>query len=201
MEKKEKKKIDVVFLLDKSLSMKRSEEATIKGYNDYLKDQKKKNSLITTVLFNDEYELLHFREDVKNVKKLNKNSYNVDGCTALYDAIGKTIKKLDKEIKDNKVLFIITTDGLENASTDYDKEKISKMIKHHKSWEFIYIGANIDSYVEGSKLGIPKKNIANYSKDKKGINNLFKSACYLSECMETNKKIDNDWKKNLESDW
>lgn len=196
MEKKEKQKIDVVFLLDKSLSMSGSEEDTIKGYNDYLKDQKKKDSLITTVLFNDDYELLHFRENVKKVKKLNNESYKVDGCTALYDAIGKTIKKLDKEIKDNKVLFIITTDGLENASTDYNKNKISKLIKSHKNYEFIYIGANIDSYQEGSKLGIPKKNIANYSKDKKGIGNLFKSACYLSECMASDKEIDKTWKKN-----
>lgn len=201
MEKQEKQKIDVVFLLDKSLSMKGCEEATIKGYNDYLKEQKKKDSLITTVLFNDKYELLHFRENVKNVKKLNKKSYNVDGCTALYDAIGKTIKKLDKKVKDNKVLFIITTDGLENASTDYNKDKISKLIKSHKNYEFIYIGASIDSYVEGSKLGIPKKNIANYSKDKKGIGNLFKCACYLSECMAFDKEIANNWKKELESDW
>ena len=74
----------------------------------YLKDQKKKDSLITTVLFNDEYELLHFREDVKKVKKLNNESYKVDGCTALYDAIGKTIKKLDKEITDDLTFIYVS---------------------------------------------------------------------------------------------
>lgn len=196
-----KKQLDVVFLLDRSGSMQGSELDTIGGYNSYLEQQRnnKVDTKITTVLFDDQYELLHNRQDITKVNNLTEKEYYVRGCTALLDAIGKTINNLDKKVKDNKVLFVITTDGLENASKEYNKDKIKSLIEQHSNWEFIYIGANIDSYGEGTSIGIPRKNISNYSKSKKGTETLFRSINYLSECMCMNETIDESWKKELEN--
>ena len=159
--------------------------------------QRNNNTLITTILFDDCYEELQFRRKVNDVDDLTNKEYFVRGCTALYDAIGKTINKLDKEVANSKVLFVITTDGLENASIEYDKDKINKLIKNHTNWEFIYLGANIDSYQEGTSIGIKMDNISNYSKTSEGMKNMFRSVAYLSECMVNDKKINDTWKKNL----
>ena len=196
-----KKELDVVFLLDRSGSMQGSETDTIGVYNSYLEKQRKNkfNTKITTILFDDQYEVLHNRLNIKDVNNLTENEYYVRGCTALLDAIGKTINNLDKKVKDNKVLFVITTDGLENASKEYNKDKIKTLIESHPNWEFIYIGANIDSYGEGASIGIPRKNISNYTKSKRGTDTLFKSINYLSECMYTNEEITESWKKDLEN--
>ena len=196
-----KKELDVVFLLDRSGSMQGSELDTIGGYNSYLSKQRKNkfNTKITTVLFDDQYEILHDRKDIKEVKDITEKEYYVRGCTALLDAIGKTINNLDKKVKDNKVLFVITTDGLENTSKEYNKDKIKTLIEQHYNWEFIYIGANIDSYGEGASIGIPRQNISNYSKSKKGTDTLFRSINYLSECMCMDKSFGNSWKEELEN--
>lgn len=195
---KQKKKINVVFLLDRSGSMMGSVSDTIGGYNSYLEKQRNNNALITTILFDNQYEELHYRKDIKEVKDLTKNEYYVRGSTALYDAIGLTINKLDKDVKDEKVLFIITTDGLENASREYNKESISKLIKKHSNWEFIYLGANIDSYSEGASIGIRKENISNYSKSREGINKVFKSVDYITNCMNSDVDFKESWKKEIE---
>ena len=193
---KKVKDLDVVFILDKSGSMHGSEEDTIGGYNKYLSDNRKSNVKVTTVLFDDNYQLLHYRKDINDIKDLTKADYQVGGCTALYDAIGITINKLDKDTK-NKVLFIITTDGLENASKEYNKGSINKLIKEHNNWEFIYLGANIDSYSEGASIGISEDNIANYEKSSKGISKMFKSLSTLSDTMINDESITSDWKKEL----
>lgn len=199
--KKNKKEMDVVFLLDRSGSMAGMEKDTIGGYNSYLEQQRNNdyNTKITTVLFDNQYELLHDRENIQDVKNITEKDYYVRGCTALLDAIGMTITNLDKKAKNNKVLFVITTDGLENASREYTKEKVKDLIEKHSNWEFIYIGANIDSYSEGATLGINRKNIANYSKSKNGTRELFNSIGKLSEYMCCERAIDESWKKELES--
>lgn len=192
-----KKEMDIVFLLDRSGSMAGIEEDTIGGYNSYINTQKNNNVLVTTVLFDDKYEMLYNRRNIKEVKPLNNKKYYVRGCTALLDAIGKTITYMDHE-KAKKVLFIITTDGLENASKEYTKNQIKEMIEGHKNYEFMYIGANIDSYSEGSNLGINKKNIANYQKDKKGISKLFNAIGKVSMSYYAEEAINEDWKQDLE---
>ena len=196
-----KKQLDVVFLLDRSGSMQGSELDTIGGYNGYLDKQRNNNlnTKITTILFDDQYEILHNRVEITKVKNITENEYYVRGCTALLDAIGKTINNLDKKVKENKVLFVITTDGLENASKEYTKDKIKKLIEEHPNWEFIYIGANIDSYKEGTSIGIPIKNISNYSKTSQGTDALFKSINYLSECMYIDEDFTDSWKEKLEN--
>ncbi len=193
--KENNQELDIVFILDRSGSMSGMEEDTIGGYNNYLKKYKNKHIKVTTVLFDDEYEILNYRKDINNVKKLTKNEYYVRGCTALYDAIGKTITKLEKD--SNKVLFVITTDGLENASKEYDKKKINKMIKSHSNWNFMYIGANIDSYAEGSSIGIKKEYIANYQKSSKGVKNLFGAIGSACEMACSDQEINENWKKDL----
>ena len=195
-----KKELDVVFLLDRSGSMQGSEKDTIGGYNSYLNKQRnnKYNTKVTTVLFDNEYELLIKRKDIREVKDLTDKEYYVRGCTALYDAIGRTITTLDKELKGNKVLFVITTDGLENASNEYTKSKVKKLIEKHSDWEFLYIGANIDSYAEGSAIGIKASNIANYQKTEKGTKNLYKAIEYVSDSLCEYEAINANWKEELE---
>ena len=198
--KNNKKEMDVVFLLDRSGSMSNCVEDTIGGYNSYLQEQRKKgyNTKISTILFDDQYEVLYNRVPINNVKKLTNKEYYVRGCTALLDAIGKTINNLDREVN-NKVLFIITTDGLENASTEYRKNDIKKLIEKHSNWEFLYIGANIDSYAEGQTLGISRNNISNYKKGKVGVGKLFRSLEKASTCLMENECLDSSWKEDLEN--
>ena len=192
-----KEKMDVVFLLDRSGSMHGMEEDTIGGYNSYLDKVKDKNAYITTVLFSDNYDMITERTPIKDVKKLTKETYNVRGCTALLDAIGKTINYIDSK-KSNKVLFVITTDGLENASTEYDHKKIQKLIKKHSDWEFIYLGADIDSYKEASSIGIAKNRTSNYKKDKKGTSKMFSCLSKITEEYDCEGTINDSWKEELE---
>ncbi len=195
-----KKEMDIIFLLDRSGSMRGMEDDTIGGYNSYLEKQRnsKCNCKITTILFDDQYEVLKMREDVNKVKDITRDEYYVRGCTALYDAVGKTINSLEKSVKDNKVLFVITTDGLENASREYNRASIKELIKKHSNWEFVYLGANIDSYAEGSSIGIKRNNIANFTKSKKGTADMFEALDYATESYKCTSSIGSTWKSELE---
>lgn len=195
--KKKNEEMDIVFLLDRSGSMSGIENDTIGGYNSYINEQKKNNAKVTTILFDDRYEMLTKREDIKNIKKLTNKEYYVRGCTALLDAIGNTINFMDKE-KANKVMFVITTDGMENASKEFTRAKIKEMIQGHKDWEFIYIGADIDSYSEGQSIGIDSKNISNYRKDKKGVSMLYSAINNATENYRADRRNNVDWKQELE---
>lgn len=194
------KEIDVIFLLDKSGSMYDVVEDTIGGYNSYLNEQRKNKikTNITTILFDDKYTELHYRKNIKEISDLTNKEYFVSGSTALLDAIGKTINKIEHDVKDNKVLFVITTDGLENASIEYKKQDIKKLIEKHSKWEFIYLGANIDSYNEGTQIGIKCENIANFTKDKKGMKTMYKSIAKASDMM-INSELSSSWKNELEN--
>lgn len=197
MRKKNIEKMDIVFLLDRSGSMSGTENDTIGGYNSYLNDQRENNVRVTTILFDDRYEILNKRTPIKEVKELTREDYFVRGSTALLDSIGKAINFIDSK-NSKKALFIITTDGYENSSREYTKDKIRNMIKSHDNYEFMYIGADIDSYSEGSSLGISKNNISSYRKDKKGISKLFKAVGQASESYLEKRTIDTNWKRELE---
>ena len=172
---------ELVFILDRSGSMNGLESDTIGGFNSMLKKQKEQpgNCRITTVLFNDTNEVLHDRIDIKAVGEITSREYFVSGCTALLDAVGKTIKKINQVQKNtaddyraNKVLFVITTDGMENASKEYSYDKVKKMVEKQKkkhNWEFIFLGANIDAVNVANRFGVEKNRAVNFHNDSEGI--------------------------------
>ncbi len=190
--------MDVVFILDRSGSMSGSESDTIGGFNSYLEKNRKNNYLVTTVLFDDHYEKLYERVKISEVEELNNETYYTRGCTALLDAVGKSIKLMEKKAK-GKVMFVITTDGYENASREFKKEQIKEMITGHSDWEFMYIGADIDSYSEAGSLGIAKSHTASYRKSKKGIGMLYDAVGVACACCCREEPLGTSWKKKLDN--
>ena len=191
--------VDLIFIMDRSGSMMGSEMDTIGGFNSFIQKEIKneKNNKVTTVLFDHEYEMLYKRKPIHQVDKLTEKEYWVRGSTALLDAIGKTINTLDKEI-DNKALVVIMTDGYENASCEYSKQQIANLINNH-NWEFIYIGADIDSYSEARNFGFKKSRIANYQKTRQGYDDVFTSVGCAVESLRCDESLDEvNWKENLE---
>lgn len=171
---------ELVFILDKSGSMSGLEADTIGGYNSMLIKQQavEGECCITTVLFDNTYELLHDRIDIKAVSAITEKEYAVGGSTALLDAIGRTIHKIGnaqkhtaEEYRAEKVMFVIITDGEENASREYSADKIRAQIQRQKTkygWEFIFLGANIDAVQTAGRFGIAPDRTADYLADSKG---------------------------------
>ena len=191
--------MDLVFILDKSGSMHDLVEDTIGGYNSYIEKEKAKdeNILVTLVLFDTSYNVLYSRKPINEVEKLTREQYFASGCTALLDAIGRTIVSLDKEVN-NKVLFVITTDGLENSSRRFTKDQVKELIQSHE-WEFLFIGADIDSYSEACALGIDEHHAANYERSACGVGSLFNSVGNYRYRYARNEhtRSDSDWKEGL----
>ncbi|MBQ6655627.1 MAG: VWA domain-containing protein [Erysipelotrichaceae bacterium] len=175
--KKENNRItEVVFVLDRSGSMHDLVEDTIGGFNSVLSQQREKEgrAFITTMLFNDKFRYLHDHLDIHDVADITREDYFTSGCTALYDAIGQTISKMDGIVtseKDAGVLMVIITDGLENSSREFEGGRIRKMIeaRKEKGWEFLFLGANIDSFAVSGKLGIDRSRTANWHADARGV--------------------------------
>ena len=171
---------EIVFILDRSGSMGGLETDTIGGYNSMMKKQKNEegDAVISTVLFDDKVEILHDRKSIGEVPEMTDKEYYVRGCTALLDAVGGAIhhisriqKELPEEERPDKTLFIITTDGLENASRKYDYEKVKKMVEKKKkknNWEFIFLGANIDAVEVAGRFGVSKNRAVRYECDEAG---------------------------------
>ena len=171
---------EIVFILDRSGSMSGLEKDTIGGYNSLIQKQKKEEgeAIISTVLFDDKVEVLHDRVNLENIKPMTEGEYYVRGCTALLDAVGGAIhhignvhKYARKEDVPEKTLFIITTDGMENASRRYSYEKVKHMIERQKAkfgWEFLFLGANIDAIEVAGRFGIQPERAVNYNSDSEG---------------------------------
>lgn len=171
---------EVVFILDRSGSMSGLESDTIGGFNSMIEKQKKEEgeAYISTVLFDDKCEVLYDRVPIAKVEPMNDNQYFVRGCTALLDTIGGAIhhignvhKYAREEDRPEKTLFIITTDGMENASRSYSYDKVKKMVQRQTErygWEFIFLGANIDAIAEAGRFGIQASRAVNYECDSVG---------------------------------
>ena len=204
---------ELVFILDRSGSMSGLEKDTIGGFNSMLEKQKKEEgeALVTTVLFDNRYELLHDRINIKGISPITDEEYYVRGTTALLDAIGRTIIKIENAHKHtleserpSKVLFVITTDGMENASTRYNYEKIRRMIEDKKKefgWEFIFLGANIDAVKAARDIGISEDRASNYNCDSEGTMLNYEVISETVSRVRTNKAIDRDWKDRIEKDY
>ncbi|MAT42264.1 MAG: hypothetical protein CL609_07985 [Anaerolineaceae bacterium] len=177
---------ELVFILDKSGSMSGLEKDTIGGYNTMLEKQKaiQGECHITTVLFDNNYELLHDRFDIRAVSPITENEYQVGGSTALLDAIGRTIHKIGsaqkhtaEDYRAEKVMFVIITDGEENSSREYSLAKIKEQIERQKTnygWEFIFLGANIDAVQTAGRFGISADRAVEYLADSEGTNLNFR---------------------------
>lgn len=204
---------ELVFILDKSGSMAGLEADTIGGFNAMLAKQQKAEgeAFVTTVLFDHHYDLLHDRINVKGLTPITEKDYEVGGTTALLDAIGFTIQKMinvQKRTNENecagKVLFVITTDGMENASRKYSIEQIKKMVQYQKEnydWEFMFLGANIDAIGVAEQFGINEDFAVEYHADSKGTQLNYEVLNEAVSNIRSGKKIDRSWKKGIEQDY
>jgi len=198
MDKKPNNEMDIIFIMDRSGSMTGFSEDTIGGFNSFIEKEKEKdiNTYVTTILFDNDYEILYERKEINKVEKLTEKEYWPRGTTALLDAIGKTITSFERKI-DGKALVVIMTDGYENASVEFSKKQIKEMIDKH-DWEFIYLGAEIDSYSEASQFGFSKSRIANYDRSAKAVDEVFTSVVHARDMMVEDMSLDNaSWKKEL----
>ncbi|MBQ9828376.1 MAG: VWA domain-containing protein [Lachnospiraceae bacterium] len=204
---------ELVFILDRSGSMAGLESDTIGGFNGLIEKQLKEDGecYVTTVLFDHEIQLLHDRVRLCDIKKMTDRDYTVRGCTALIDAIGKTIEHIGKIHKyarpadvPEHTLFVITTDGMENASHIYSSDKVKKMIERQKKrygWEFLFIGANIDSVQTAKGFGIGADRAVNYNADKRGTAVVFDAVAATVCDVRANKKVSASWSRKINEDY
>ena len=207
---------ELVFILDRSGSMGGLESDTIGGFNSMLSKQQAEpgECRITTVLFDNQYEVLHDRIDIRAVSPITNTEYFVHGNTALLDAIGRTINKIGgvqkstaEEYRAEKVLFVITTDGMENASREFTYDKIKTMIERQKekySWEFIFLGANIDAVDVAGRFGVDRTRAVRFHNDSEGI---ALNYSVLSETVASYRasapsiRVANDWSVEIQENY
>lgn len=211
-EEKRNNATELVFIIDRSGSMSGLESDTIGGFNSMIARQKDSEGecLVTTVLFNSSTERIHDRVSVTEISPMTSADYVPGGCTALIDAIGETadhIADVHRYIRPDdvpaKTLFVITTDGLENASHKYTADKVRKMIEDRKKkdgWEFLFIGANIDSVKTADRIGIDVECAVDYRADSKGTGVLYEALADTVCEMRSTGKVSKAWKRKIKED-
>ena len=205
---------ELVMILDRSGSMSGLESDTIGGYNGMMEKQRKTEGevLVSTVLFDDRSEVLYDRVPLDQVPRMTEKEYYVRGCTALLDAVGGAIhhignihKYAREEDRPEKTIFVITTDGMENASRTYSYDKVKQMVDRQKEkygWEFLFLGANIDAVKTAGRFGISADRAANYHSDHEGTAlNYEVLSDAVSEMRCCSAPISGDWKKRIEEDF
>ncbi len=204
---------ELVFILDRSGSMAGLESDTIGGFNAMIEKQKKETGecYISTVLFDNVSEVLHDRVKLSEIKPMTDREYTVRGCTALIDALGGAIHHIGNihkyarpEDVPEHTMFIITTDGMENASQRYSSEQVKRMIERQKEkygWEFLFIGANIDAVETARRYGISEDRAVNYNADAEGTGIVYESvACAVSKVRKC-AALDASWSKQIDEDY
>lgn len=189
---------ELVFILDRSGSMYQLVNDTIGGFNSMIEEQKKEpgEAYVTTVLFDGQYELLHDHIDLKEVKPITDKEYYARGSTALLDAVGKTINSIGARLNNtpederpDKVIFVITTDGYENCSREFNRTQIKEMIEHQQnkySWTFMFLGANMDAVSEAATLGINTNFAKTYTANSIGTESVYRSvSCAMASARGT----------------
>lgn len=205
---------EIVFILDRSGSMAGLEEDTIGGFNAMIQRQKEEfgEALVSTVLFDDVSEVIHDRVDIQKIAPMTRKEYYVRGCTALLDAVGGAIhhignihKYAREEDRPEKTLFVITTDGMENASRKYSYDRVKAMIRRQKEkygWEFLFLGANIDAAREAARFGIGADRAANYHADGEGTHVVYETVSEAITYMRSNAvPLPTSWKQNVDADY
>ena len=198
----EKKLTEMVFVIDRSGSMSGFESDTIGGFNSTIDKQKKEegDAIVSTVLFSDKVEVLHDRVGLKEIGKMTEEEYYVNGCTALLDAVGGTIERIrheqakDKDKVPDATLFVIITDGLENASREFSYRKVKGLIEKQKEegWDFLFLGANIDVAAEAERIGISRNNTVEFRSDSESIHAMYDCVCEKVSCARSSGTFDID---------
>ena len=203
---------ELVFILDRSGSMAGLEKDTIGGFNGMIEKQKRETgeAYISTVLFDNFSEVIHDRVALDRVPRLTDREYYVRGCTALLDAVGGAIHHISnvhkyarEEDRPEKTLFVITTDGMENASRRYTYEKVREMIRVKKAegWEFLFLGANIDAAREAARFGITEDRAANYHADSVGTNVIYEAVSETVCNFRAQRPMNAGWKQRIDEDF
>jgi len=203
-----KKTVEIVFILDRSGSMSGLEKDTIGGYNSFIKEQrelKEGDAYITLVLFDNQYDVIYENVNVNDVKELTSELYYPRGSTALVDAFAKTINSFKPKNKKSSVIFIVTTDGEENSSIEYTSEQLKKLVEDKKlkkngSWEFLFLGTNIDSFSVAGNYGINMANTVNYSNTNIGTRSVYTSTSMAVTGVRSSTGdvgVSSDWKKGI----
>ena len=204
---------EIVFILDRSGSMAGLEGDTIGGFNAMIRKQKEEagEALISTVLFDNFTEVIHDRVNIQKIQPMTDKEYYVRGCTALLDAVGKSIQHIAnvhkyarEEDRPEKTLFVITTDGMENASREYDYEQVKVKIEQQKEnhdWEFIFLGANIDAAREAARFGIGADHTANYHADHMGTTVLYDALNDAVCDFRSHRCMSGSWKRRVDEDF
>jgi uncharacterized protein YegL len=211
MEKIKNDITELVFILDRSGSMSGLESDTIGGFNSMIRKQRKEpgKAYVSTVLFDNHSEVIHDRIDLAEIPDMTDKDYTVRGCTALLDAIGDAVHHITNihkyarpEDVPEHTMFVITTDGMENASHKYSYDEIKRMIGQKKElgWEFLFIGANIDAVSVAERVGISADRAANYCADAMGTATVWQNLSAPISAMRSCAKITRDWAENIEAD-
>ena len=205
---------EIVFILDASGSMSGLEDDTVGGFNAMIEQNREEpgEATVSTVIFNTKSRVLHDRVDIRAVPRLTRRQYRCCGCTALLDAVGGAIRHIDlvqrvlpDGYKADRVLFAITTDGMENASVKYTYRQVKRMIteKRKAGWEFLFIGANIDAVSEAEQLGIARENAADYVADGQGTDVVFRAMSRAVGCARRaapEASLGSAWREELDAD-
>ena len=203
---------EIVFILDRSGSMAGLEDDTIGGFNAFVEKQKKEEgeALLSAVLFSDESAVLYDRADIRKVEPMSERQYQVGGGTALLDAIGGAVRHIRnvhryarEEDRPGRTVFVITTDGMENASRSFSYAEVQRMVKHEQEkygWEFLFLGANMDAIAAARSFGIREDRAVRYKRDSAGTALNYDVVCEAVTSVRKRRTLEPDWSAPIEAD-